>query len=153
MPDELFEWMLEEVCCSRSVLLREEYSALISVSVEQITRLISPAKLESLFARVGAARRPEGKEFELTAVRLEEDPYHDRSWACVKSLILLLRRISDHMVPAAVTYAAQTLLRMSMDTVLIRQAYLLAEYGVTIKRLLDALTRPSWETLVCRVQP
>ena len=147
-PDEFFEWMVHEVCTSDSLLLRDEYSNLISTGSNQIRILITPKKLEDLFEKVGANEDIHSYEFGLTVVRTGKELYDDRDWSHLKSLLALLKDIANDLHADSITYAATTLVRMSMDRVIITNMDLLTEYEGAVTRLLNALPFSSWNEFV-----
>ncbi|KAM0556882.1 hypothetical protein ACHAPJ_005555 [Fusarium lateritium] len=146
LPDELFEWILNELCTQKSNLVGQEYCNLISSCPEQVERLITPQRLEQLFYRLGASPELEQRDSESNILKPNVEPYEGRDWLPLSYFLSLLTAISPYMSQESVVYAAQTLLRMSMDKFLIYDINLLVTYETTIGALLEAIPQPSWDT-------
>ncbi|RSL47939.1 hypothetical protein CEP53_009739 [Fusarium sp. AF-6] len=145
LPDELFEWILSEFCLQKSSLGRKEYSSLISNCSEQIERLVTPRRLEELFYRFGASPELERRDSELRLLKPGVEPYEGRDWSTLSSFLSLISAMTPSMTLESVVYAAQTLLRMSMDKFLIYNIDLLVAYEDTIKTLVEAVPQANWD--------
>jgi hypothetical protein len=148
LPEELFDWMLDELCIHKSRLMQQEYCDILSHCPQHIERRVTPERLEELFLRLGAAEELKTRGEALTLSKAEGDPYQDREWSCLRSFIGLLGHMAPHMSLPSVKYAAETLLRMSMDRFLICTVDVLIEYEKTILSLLDAFPSSSWDSFV-----
>ncbi|KAF4971094.1 hypothetical protein FSARC_1985 [Fusarium sarcochroum] len=146
LPDELFEWILNEICTQQSNLVGQEYCNLLSSCPEQIERLITTQRLEQLFDRLGASPELEERDSELNMLKPCVEPYEGRDWLPLSYFLSLLTAISPYMSQESVVYAAQVLLRMSMDKFLIYDINLLVTYETAIGGLLEAVPQPSWDT-------
>lgn len=148
LPEELFEWILSEICIQKSRLMQQEYCNLLSNCPEYIQSRVNPELLEGLFLRLGANEELKKDKEELEIAKVEAEPYQGRDWSCLRSFIRLLRLMSQHMPLPSVKYSIQTLLRMSMDKFLICTIDVLAEHENTVQYLLDALQLSSWDSFV-----
>lgn len=149
LPDSLFEWILDELCIQRSSLVRREYCIMIGSSHDQVERLLTPARLEDLFLRLGATDEIKTRNSENAAPsKLNQGPYQDRDWSCLESFLVLLSVVSDHLSTDSAIYASQILLRMSMDKLLIYNIDLLAAYEEAIEKLTNAIPRSLWDSFV-----
>ncbi|KAJ4254331.1 hypothetical protein NW762_009923 [Fusarium torreyae] len=146
LPDEIFEWILSELCTQKSNLVGQEYRNLLSSCPEQTERLITPQRLEQLFYRLGASPELEQQGSELNILKPSIEPYEGRDWLPLNYFLSLLTAISPYLSQESVVYAAQALLRMSMDKFLIYDINLLVTYETTIGALLEAIPQPSWDT-------
>lgn len=146
LPDALFDWMLDELCVQRSSLIRQEYCNLLGSCPEQIEKRVTPQRLEQLFLLLGATSELEQPKSKLTVSKLRIEPYQDREWSCLGHFLALLKAMARFMSLSAVSYASQTLLRMSMDKFLIYNIDLLVEYEDTVEALFCAIPRPHWDT-------
>ncbi|KAH7316439.1 hypothetical protein B0I35DRAFT_354212 [Stachybotrys elegans] len=145
LPDELFQWILDEICTQGSPIMRQEYCNLIMQCSQQVHELVTPQKLEEALLRLGADDDIRNTTTELVVSRPAQDPYKDRDWSCLESFLGLLGMIAEHLAVVSVTYAAQMLLRMSMDRFLILNTNMLSVYEATIVSLLGAIPQPSWD--------
>lgn len=148
LPDSLLDWILDEVCIQRSTLMRYEYCSIAADCPEQIARLVTPQRLQELFVRLGAHESWEGEGSKLAMSNLEQEPYLDRDWACLKSFLWLLGTMSQHLSVSAVQFATHTLLRMSMDSFLVCNVDLLMEHGDAVQSLAEAIPNSSWDSFV-----
>ncbi|KAM6535223.1 hypothetical protein FALCPG4_004806 [Fusarium falciforme] len=151
LPDELFEWILSEFCLQKSSLVRKEYTSLISECSEQIERLITPRRLEELFYRFGASPELEQRDSELRLSKPGVEPYEGRDWSMLSSFLSLISAMTPSMTLESVVYAAQALLRMSMDKFLLYNIDLLVTYEDTIKTLVEAVPQANWDVFVSRI--
>lgn len=154
LPEELFEWILDDLCVQRSAVVQHEYVSLLSWCPDHARARLTPARLKGLFLRLGASEELEISEGrELTLTKSHEEPYEDRDWACLRSFIELLGLLSKDMPLESVTYAIQTLLRMSMDRFLICSVDILVEYEDAMQLLLHAIPDSSWDSFVSWAWP
>ncbi|EGR47407.1 uncharacterized protein TRIREDRAFT_79259 [Trichoderma reesei QM6a] len=146
LPDAVFEWMLDELCIHKSSLVRREYCNMIHSCPDQVERLLTPERLEELFLRLGATDDIKVRDAEIAVSKPNQEPYQDHDWSNLESLFVLLGMISDHLsIPSAV-YAAHTLLRLSMDKVLIYNTDLLTAYEEAIASLANTIPSSSWDS-------
>lgn len=148
LPDELFQWILDELCVQKSLLVRQEYYNLIRLCPEQIERLVTPGRLTDLFQRLGATDELKVRDSELTVSDHGDNPYPDREWSYLQSFLILLGLVADHLSLPSVMYVSQTLLRMCLDRTILCSVDTLAEYEHTIQRLLAAIPKSSWVSFV-----
>jgi hypothetical protein len=148
MPDELFQWMLDDICVQPSAFMRQDYCSLIGQSEEQIQRLITAERLKELFERLGAAEGTADRAAEVSLTRLAEEPYKGRDWSCLRTFFTLLSSISSTLAEEPASYAVQTLLRMSLDRVLMSNIELLNEYEYAIQTLVEPIPSSSWNSFV-----
>ncbi|GKT99882.1 unnamed protein product [Fusarium langsethiae] len=146
LPDELFDWILNDICAQKSSLVRQEYCNLLSNCTDLIEPRITPQRLEELLYRFGASSELEQCDSELDISKPGVEPYEGRDWSPLSSFLSLLTAISPHMSADSIVYASQALLRMSMDKFLIYDINLLTTYELTIGTLLEAIPQPSWDT-------
>ncbi|KAJ6443972.1 60s ribosomal protein l37 protein [Purpureocillium lavendulum] len=146
MPDSLFQWILDDLCTQQSIIIRQEYGDMLWDCREQIERLLTPERLQGLFLQLGAAEDIKNEEAEFPVSKLGHDPYQDRDWSCLQTFLELLSGICCHMSVPAAKFAAQTLLRMSMDRFLICSIDLLSAYEDAVQSLVEAIPGPSWDS-------
>ncbi|KAM0356176.1 hypothetical protein ACHAPU_000571 [Fusarium lateritium] len=146
LPDELFEWILDELCTQKSTLTRQEHCNLLSSCPDAIERIITPQRLEALLYRFGASPELAQRDSELNVVKSSIEPYGTRDWSPLGSFLSLLTAMSPHMSQESIFHASQTLLRMSMDKFLIYDINILTTYETAIEALLGAIPQHSWDT-------
>lgn len=148
LPDAIFQWILDDMCTQQSVIIRQEYLQMILDCREQVERLLTPERLQYLFLQLGAAEDIKNGAPEFSVSKLANEPYQDRDWSCLQTFIELLGCISAHLSVPAVRYAVKTLLRMSMDRLLICSIDLLNAYQDSVQGLVNAIPGPSWDSFV-----
>lgn len=148
LPDELFEWVLDELCVNNSLIFRRQGVTLITQCPEQMRRLVTPQRLEGLFTRLGVSADLDDKGSELPAAELDAEPYEGRVWGHVESFLSLLGRLALHMAPPSVLFACHALMRMSLDTVICDKFELFRAFQDAIQPLLHAVPRSSWADFV-----
>lgn len=116
LPDEVFRWMLDEICVEQKAELRRQYVNLAERCESQTNRLVNDMRLYALLEAVGGPRYArEHTRFESTTELRHE--YLERDWSSLVTFLQLLGRIAPSLQPAAAISAVQLLLRMSMDPV------------------------------------
>ncbi|KAL6874905.1 hypothetical protein J3F83DRAFT_729092 [Trichoderma novae-zelandiae] len=145
LPDALFEWILDELCIQKSSLVRREYCNIIHSCPDQVERLLTPERLEELFLRLGATDDIKLRDSEIAVSKQNHEPYQDHDWSNLETLFVLLGMISGHLSVASAIYAAHTLLRVSMDKLLIYNTDLLTAYEEAIESLTNAIPSSSWD--------
>ncbi|KAL6806520.1 hypothetical protein GGI42DRAFT_321421 [Trichoderma sp. SZMC 28013] len=146
LPDSLFKWILDELCIERSSLIRREYCHIIHECPNQVERLLTPERLEELFLRLGAGDDAKFRDGEITVSKLTNETYQDRDWSNLESFFTLLGMVSGHLSAASAIHASHTLLRMSMDKLLIFNIDLLTVYEDAIESLVNAIPSSSWDS-------
>ncbi|KAI8950438.1 hypothetical protein F4801DRAFT_549066 [Xylaria longipes] len=116
LPDELFLWILDEICREQNPELRRQYINLTEFCEDNTSRLVDDMSLYALLGTIGGpkyAREPT-KLKGTTEVRHE---YFERNWSPLVTFLQLLERIAPGLQTASAVSAVQLLLRMSMDPV------------------------------------
>ncbi|KAF4589569.1 hypothetical protein GQ602_003458 [Ophiocordyceps camponoti-floridani] len=143
LPDELLQWILDELCIQESVILREGYGHIVAdCPDEQLLRLVTPQRLQELFVRLGA------RSEQLESPRVEStgrEPYQDRDWSALQSFLVLLAAVSRKVSAAAVQFATQMLLAMSMDSFLLCNPDVFVRFSTALECLIDAIPGPAWD--------
>ncbi|PHH63535.1 hypothetical protein CDD81_5722 [Ophiocordyceps australis] len=145
LPDTLFRWMLEDLCVQRSSPLRQGYCSMIGECSDQIHRILTPEYLQHLFARLGAHRDVRAPGSKLELCKMTQEPYLERDWSCLLSLLQLLGSIANRLSVSAAKAAAQTMLRMALDKFLISTVEVLAAFQTSIQRIANAISYASWD--------
>ncbi|KAK5626852.1 hypothetical protein RRF57_002567 [Xylaria bambusicola] len=116
LPDELFQWILDEVCTEQNLELRRQYINLAELSEDNAQRLVNDMRLYSLLEVVGGPKYArEHSKFKSTAEVRQE--YLKRNWSPLVAFLQLLERIAPSLQISSAISAIQLLLRMSMDPV------------------------------------
>ncbi|POS72836.1 hypothetical protein DHEL01_v208765 [Diaporthe helianthi] len=116
LPDEIFLWVLDELCSEKRKALRSEYVKLLSSCGDHTTRLVTPALLQRVFRQLGATKDVDNLMGPITLRQENWQPYPNRDWSCVESILNLVGAMARKLTPAARSTAMQILLRLGMDS-------------------------------------
>lgn len=116
LPDEIFLWVLDELCSEKRKALQSEYVKLLSSCGDHTTRLVTPSLLQRVFRQLGATKDVENLMSPVTLREESWQPYPNRDWSCVESILNLVGTLARNLTPAARSTAMQILLRLGMDS-------------------------------------
>lgn len=151
LPEEIFDWMMRDLCVSQSRSMQMAYAKLVGLCPGHVHQRVTPKCLEELFRLLGAEENLDLKDNgALPLVRPTEDPYQDKDWSNLRIFLMLLGGLAESMAVESVSYAAQILLKMSMDKFIFTSMNVLMEYEKTISALLSALPALTWDNFVSR---
>ncbi|KAG9250119.1 uncharacterized protein F5Z01DRAFT_630309 [Emericellopsis atlantica] len=146
LADELFDWMLSQICGSRSRLMQIEYLNLVTMCSDQIETRITPDRLRDLFNLIGSREDiTSSTQDELQTNAADEETYREKDWGSVRMFLQLLAVLAPHMAVESVKYALSMLLTMAADDVILRNVEILVEHEDAVIALLAALPLPSWD--------
>ena len=151
LPDEIFLWMLDEICVESSEPLRVSYCNVLKVSSEQIQRLVMPAIIRTMFERVGANPASTTVADKIRTVPALAEPYAKRDWAKLRSLIGFFGQIARSL--QARSYVVSMLLRMCVDRVVLENVDIFDLVLETINQLCGYVRDDAWETCVSPLLP
>ncbi|KUJ23534.1 uncharacterized protein LY89DRAFT_635843 [Mollisia scopiformis] len=149
LPDELFLWMLDEICYESSDPLRSAYINILRASSEQVGRLVDPLMIQTLFVNLGAASGATIVTEKIRLVNKLPAPYAHRNWANLLSVIKLLGRLAKYLTSAAKMCTICMLLRMSMDKLVAENIDILDAVQETTNRLCLSITHETEWTTCC----
>ncbi|PMB63367.1 hypothetical protein BM221_010804 [Beauveria bassiana] len=144
MPDDIFLWVLDEICTAKSVVARTELCSLIVICPEQIASLLTPDCLKSVWERLGA-RDLSMDRGEISVSKVSEDVYKGHDWAPLLAVMSLLKDTSSDLPVETKKYALQILLRMAMDRLIISNVHLNNQFEDTFKAIIDAIASKEWD--------
>ncbi|KAG5971629.1 hypothetical protein E4U55_001158 [Claviceps digitariae] len=144
LPDALFQWMLDSLCLQPLLVTRQEYCNMIASCPEQIDRLLTTDRIRQLFVLLGATDLDRSHS-ELCVSNVDYEPYEDRDWSCLVSLISLLGVVADQLSVRTAMYAVQTLIQLALDRFLICNIDILSVFEHAIQKLTAAIPSLSWD--------
>ncbi|KAI5867565.1 hypothetical protein GGS23DRAFT_612707 [Durotheca rogersii] len=143
LPDELFLWVLDEVCVERNAQLRTQYCNIVALCSGSVARLVDDARLYTMLAQIGGPKHAfleEGDgDTKLQSLPRTEDPYPGRDWAGLAAFLGLVERIAPNLSAPNAIGAVQLLLRMGLDPVI--STMVRAEHAAAIEALVGALPK------------
>ena len=148
LPDELFLWILNEVPVEPADALREQYAAVLALCPDQTRRLVDEDQVCELFRKLDSRWESTELSDRLRLVPAVHDPYPERDWSRLRSVLSLLAQTGGEMDIKAVTCAAKILLRLGIDTVVAETIDVLLEYQRAMESLASAVPRSAWDEFV-----
>jgi hypothetical protein len=150
LPDELFLWMLDEVCVEISEPLRTSYLNTMRLCSKQVNRLIVPEFLQSLFRGLGGTSNATSITEKIRPIQAPLEHYSNRDWGKgnLLSVIRFLGQVTKPLKQESRTYIVTMLLRMSVDRVVCENVDLLDLIQQTINRLCRYTPEDAWEASV-----
>lgn len=148
-PDEIFEWLLDEICVQKSAVIRQEYSAIIAKCPAHVNRVLSVEKIQQLLFQLGVehAREPDATADPMFSA--DEAFYKGRDWSCLCTYLSLMSRISAAMTLDSSTYMIGILMRMAVDRVVLCNVDLLVAFEAALDSLVKMIPTDQWDDLVC----
>jgi hypothetical protein len=152
LPDELFLWFFDQSILAESAHLREAYANLFERCPEQIHRLVDGPFLLGMLEKIGASEEvlAMGPEVErrLRTVTEITGAYEGRDWSRLRRLLETLANVANSMDVRAITGAANVLLLMAVDKVVMDNVDILAAYVDAMASLLEAIPQTQWDKFV-----
>ncbi|SPO00023.1 uncharacterized protein DNG_02875 [Cephalotrichum gorgonifer] len=155
LPDELFLWMMDEVCVEKSALRRDEMCRIMCLHPSSSVRgQITPSYLEGLFMRLGASGDIRtflgdgNKRLETTGVPREG--HYQRHWGCLCSVLEVLEVLasSRKLEADGMYYCIQTVLAMSVDPELLHDSQVLLRCRKLLLAILSSFPSSQWDTAI-----
>ncbi|KAK6070733.1 hypothetical protein SCUP234_10011 [Seiridium cupressi] len=141
LPDELYLWILDEICVESDLLLRNQYIKLAALCHEDTGNLVDEELLYHMLEKIG------GQEHSTASDRFELSPalpnqYSGRDWSPLRSFLELLAQIGADLTPEDNVSAIKLLLRLSLDPIITTVAGLRVAYSKAMLALISALPEP-----------
>ncbi|KAK8067993.1 hypothetical protein PG996_007105 [Apiospora saccharicola] len=146
LPEELYQWILDEVCVEKNVQLRMQYCNLISLCRENTRRLVDGNRLQKILENIGS-RKFLGENSKWHMSPGLEQPYGERNWSPISAFLRLLERMAPNLAPESIISGIQILIRMSLDPIVSRDIRIRIDHFSTIEALVSALpgTGKQWD--------
>ncbi|KAI0124736.1 hypothetical protein BJ170DRAFT_685615 [Xylariales sp. AK1849] len=148
LPDELYRWILDEICVEKNLQLKMQYINLAALCRDDTRRLVNCQQLHYMLQKLGGPKyaMPPDK-FELSPGL--PNPYPGRDWSSLGYFLELLDRVAPNMTPDNATNAVQMLLRMSLDPIVSSVARVRVQYSQAMLALITALPAPEEQWTTC----
>lgn len=148
IPDEVFLWVLDEICYETRRDLSMEYVRLLSICSESVHQLVTPTLLRRLFRNLGATTDVECLLGPVTFMDEASDPYRSRNWTCLENFLGLLGRVAEHLGSETRTTAMQILLRLGMDNIAVENFGLAQEWRWAVYHVARSVPGREWTSFV-----
>lgn len=155
LPDEIFMWMIDELCWESDNALRNSYSGIIRASSEQISRLVVPNVIQRMFRNLGGTSGATTISQVIQPVHKITSPYGSRNWANLRSVVKFLGQVSGPLHQTSRIHSLSMLLRLAVDRVVSDNIDLYDLVQQTIFRLCRYdMPDDSWELFcqqICKI--
>lgn len=149
LPDEIFQWVLDEALHETSKKLRDEYVRLISACPDQIERLLNDQAVTGLFQDLGASERALSTGVAPQSGSLEKGaPYPEHDRVRLETVLRILGTSAHAMKLGALTRTAAILLRLGIDNLVREDQAVAVEYQDALHRIVMAVPWQSWDNFV-----
>ena len=151
LPDELFLWLLDELCTERSGMRREGMCELVRLCSDDIAAdKLTPRYLEGLFLRLGANQdiKSLSKKQRLKPIRSSDEGFYKRDWQCLCSVLNMVWIIAEKLSTESSVYLIQLLISMSVDPELLHDPWVMVSYRHLLHQLVAVLPREQWDNIV-----
>jgi hypothetical protein len=154
LPDELFEWIMDEICVEKNLQLRIQYINVLILSSNKTRQLVHDRQLYEKLERLG------GPEYSVPVTKFEltpglQNPYPGRDWSMLGYFLQLLTRMAPNLASETATNAVQMLLRMGLDPIVSDNVRVRVEHSKAMVGLISALptAEKQWNTCVSLLWP
>jgi hypothetical protein len=148
LPDEIFLWILNELCREPSEPLRVSFSNILRESPEQVHRLVGPDVIQNLFRRLGANPTGISISDKIRPIQGLVDPYSKCEWGKLCAVVKFLSQVTRPLQQNAKVYTLCMLLRMSIDRVVLSNLDVLDLVQEAINHLCRNTPAEAWEACV-----
>jgi len=151
LPDEIFQWVLQEVFHEKSKKLRDEYLRLLGACPSQIRRLMDEDKITWLFQNVGASERalvvgsqPAGGS-DLPTSRA---PCPEQQRDLLGVVLRILKETAHSLAFKSLTRAMTLLLRLGMDHLVREDAGIATDHQNALSGIALGVHSSDWNNFV-----
>lgn len=148
LPDEIFIWMIDELCQEPSNVLQISYSNILRASTEQVGRLVVPGVIQKMFQDLGGTAAATTVSEVIHPVQKTSDPYNGRDWTRLCSVVKFLGQASKSLKEQPRIHALCMLLRLAVDRVVSANVDLYDRVQDTTFRLCRSVPNDSWDSFV-----
>lgn len=148
MPDELFLWILDEVCYETRRDVAAEYVNLLGLCEEQMRRLVTPAVMQKCFRHLGASKDVEKLASPIKVKKDVGEPYQSRNWTCLEKFLCLLETVAGFLQLDTLITTMQILLRLGMDRIAVENFGLAQEWRWTMDMIARSVPEDEWTNFV-----
>lgn len=154
LPDELFLWMLDEVCVEKSDMRRDEMCRIMNLHrPSSIPGQMTPKYLEGLLMRLGASEdirtfRGNKSKKAVKVVSAPEEGLYKRDWRCLCSVLETLLTMLGELPPDTMLYCVQVVLAISVDSELLHDPDVLLLCRKLLLSITSAFPSSQWDNAV-----
>ncbi|RKF61594.1 hypothetical protein OnM2_040029 [Erysiphe neolycopersici] len=145
LPDDIFLWLIDEICWQECDVLRNAYIAVLIQSSIQIQRLVGPDVITKLFLHLNGTTEGINIKKKLQPIEEISDYYVDQDWSALLSTLSFFTQVTDAMSQEARTRLVCILLRMSADILILRNVDIFYHVQKTLENLCKSTSIVNWQ--------
>jgi len=153
LPDEIFLWLLDELCLEPQEALRVRYIEILALCPDQVRRHVDTEALCRLFQRLGSRWESTDLSARVEMVPAIGEPYPGRTWSHLGSVLRLLSAVAADLSDQAIAGAVKLLLRLGVDGVVQETVDLALAYRDAMQNLMTAVPLSRWDDFVGTSHP
>ncbi|KAK4124975.1 hypothetical protein N657DRAFT_570266 [Parathielavia appendiculata] len=142
LPDEIFQWIVDEAPREKSKHLRDEYVRLLSVCPDQIGRLMDQDLVVKLFRNLGASEQAVATGSHPSSER--GAPYSEQGRTRLEIVLRILTETAHALKIGPLTRTMAILLRLGIDNVVRDDQAIAAEFQNALLQVALAVPWRSW---------
>jgi hypothetical protein len=147
LPDEIFQWVLNEVAHEKHKKLRDEYLRLLGACPDQIGRLMDEDLVLGLFRDLGASERALGTASQPGSSE-KGAPYPEHNRGRLQAVLRILAETAHALRNKVLTRVMSILLRLGIDNI-VREDYAVStDFQDALLRVVLAVPWRSWNNFV-----
>ncbi|KAK4237845.1 hypothetical protein C8A03DRAFT_15649 [Achaetomium macrosporum] len=144
LPDEIFQWVLNEATHERRKKLRDEYLRLLGACPDQIEELMNEDLVLELFRDLGASERALGAASQPGKGSENGAPYPEHNRIRLQTVLRILAETAHALKIKVLTRAMSILLRLGIDNI-VREDYAISTgFQDALLRVVLAVPWRSW---------
>lgn len=148
LPDELFLWILDEICLGSRDEFYEAYVKILLASPRQIRQTICPETIVYLFRKLGAKEEALDVSRKAKSIAGDHAKSEGQDWTVVRNVIIFIGRISEYLTVSTCSSALCILARLCIDDVVSENVGLLAATQETIEKICRSIGTEHWQKIV-----
>lgn len=148
LPDEIFQWVLNEAPREQSRKLRDEYIRLLGVCSDQIGRLLDDKAVLELFRDLGASERALGPSSQPGRSLEQGAPYPEHAKIRLQNVLRILAVAAHAMRIQALTQTMSILVRLGIDNIVREDQAVATDYQDALLRMVQPVPARSWDNFV-----
>lgn len=117
LPEELFLWILDEVCRESNHDLQKAYCDVLLAAPEAIHKYLRPDIVKDMFNSMGARRSATDLMTQIEVVNVSEKAYEKRDWSVLSCMIKFLGDASKFAAPATCSFTMSLIARLCVDSI------------------------------------
>lgn len=148
LPEELFLWMLDEVCIESNDNLRRAYCEVLLAAADSIDDYLTPEVVKAMFDNLGALGGSTDLKTRVEAVNVCKRAYEKRNWGALKTVIKFLGDSAQFAAPATCNFSIAILARLCADRLVWDNIGLFSAVQKSMSQLSAAIDDDRWEISV-----